>query len=105
MLARGAVDTVGELYLAERLAATTPDEATLALAERALAVTARRGGAAPEQLLYARVDVVRGAGGPLVLEVELIEPSLGFRYAVDAALDRFADAIAARVNGTTVGSG
>ncbi|MFY1694220.1 MULTISPECIES: ATP-grasp domain-containing protein [unclassified Solwaraspora] len=105
MLARGAVDTVGELYLAERLAATTPDRATRALAERALAVVARRGGVVPEQLLYARVDVVRGTGGPLVLEVELIEPSLGFRYADSAALDRFADAIVARVNGSTLSTG
>jgi hypothetical protein len=40
--------------------------------------------------LYARVDLLPG---PVVLEVELTEPSLYLGYS-DAAADRFADAIA-----------
>ncbi len=44
--------------------------AEMAVAERALA-------AAPaEELLYARVDLVEGPDGPLVMELELIEPEL-----------------------------
>ncbi|XTZ13501.1 ATP-grasp domain-containing protein [Micromonospora echinospora] len=105
MLAGGAVDTAGALYLAERLAATEPDQATISLAEQALAATARRCGAVAEHPLYARVDVVRGTAGPLVLEVELIEPSLGFRYGDPGALARFADAIAARVDGSDRAAG
>ena len=35
--------------------------------------------ALPEQPLYARVDLVPGAGGPLLMELELIEPDLGLR--------------------------
>jgi glutathione synthase/RimK-type ligase-like ATP-grasp enzyme len=44
-------------------------------------------------LLYARVDVARGPGGrPLIMELELIEPSL-FLLQHPPALERFADAI------------
>lgn len=61
-----------------------------ALAERAL-------GTISEALLYARIDVVRDeAGKPRVMELELIEPSLFLRQH-PPALERFADAIVARV--------
>jgi glutathione synthase/RimK-type ligase-like ATP-grasp enzyme len=33
-----------------------------------------------EQLLYARIDLVRGAAGPLLIEIELIEPDLYLGY-------------------------
>ena len=47
----------------------------------------------PQRLLYARVDLLPGRdGAPLVIEVELTEPSL-FLTAVPAAADRFAAAI------------
>jgi glutathione synthase/RimK-type ligase-like ATP-grasp enzyme len=65
------------------------------LAERALATV-------DAPLLYARVDVARGADGrPLVMELELIEPSL-FLMQHPPALERFADAIlrAVRRGGT-----
>jgi glutathione synthase/RimK-type ligase-like ATP-grasp enzyme len=39
----------------------------------------------PQKPLYARVDVVPAAGRLLVMEVELIEPVLFFRFAPDAA--------------------
>ena len=49
----------------------------------------------PDRLLYARVDLLPGpAGRPLVVEVELTEPSL-FLTAVPAAADRLAAAIRA----------
>ena len=54
---------------------------------------------APEPLLYARVDVVTDdAGEPVLMELELVEPSL-FLGLADGALDRFADALAARAQG------
>lgn len=47
-------------------------------------------------LLYARVDLVAGpAGQPLVLELELSEPSLGFRQTGRDAVLRFASAVRA----------
>ncbi|WP_306215236.1 ATP-grasp domain-containing protein [Actinoplanes sp. RD1] len=95
MLQGGAVDT-DDLYLQEKLSAATPDEATRAVAGQALAATARELGIQVSDLLYARVDVVRGANGPLVLEVELTEPSLGFAFGGAPALERFAQAIADR---------
>ena len=51
----------------------------------------------PGKLLYARVDVVPDATGqPRVMELELIEPSL-FLLQCPAGLERFADAITARL--------
>ena len=51
-----------------------PDEAELGAASRVLA-------AVEEQLLYARVDLVRGLGGaPELIELELIEPDLYLGY-------------------------
>jgi glutathione synthase/RimK-type ligase-like ATP-grasp enzyme len=77
------------LYLEEEVEAARPSEAECAVADAALRV-------APEGLLYARVDLVPGPEGPLVLEVELTEPSLWLGYAGGAA-ERFADAIAEAV--------
>jgi len=52
---------------------------------------------AREELLYARVDLVRDAGGaPRLLELELAEPSLFLRLGAGAA-SRLAHAIAARL--------
>jgi glutathione synthase/RimK-type ligase-like ATP-grasp enzyme len=49
------------------------------------------------ELLYARVDVVRGPEGtPLLLELELAEPSLFLAHG-DGAAERFARAIVARL--------
>ena len=50
-----------------------------------------------EAPLYARVDLVPGADGrPLVLEVELTEPSL-FLTVADGAAQRLVTAVAARL--------
>ena len=78
----------------EEITARTPTVAELDIARRVLAVIP--GGT--ERLLYARVDLVPGAGGaPLLLELELTEPSLFFRYGPGAA-DRLADAILTRLD-------
>jgi hypothetical protein len=67
--------------------AVAPDERALAEA-----VLARRAG----ELLYGRVDLARdGDGRPLIMELELIEPSL-FLAAHPPALARFSDALARR---------
>lgn len=71
------------LYLDEELGPCEPAPAEREIATAALA-------ASPGELLYARVDVARGA----VLELELTEPSLYLGYG-DGAAGRFAQAIAA----------
>ncbi|WDZ82427.1 ATP-grasp domain-containing protein [Micromonospora cathayae] len=66
------------------------------VATAALHATAAQLGLA-RPLLYARVDLVRGDDGrPLLLELELSEPSLNLPFAEGSA-GRFADAIAGRV--------
>lgn len=67
-----------------------PTPAQLRLAAAALAV-------APEPVLYARVDVVAGDdGSPLLLELELTEPSLFLRTS-PGAVERLADAVVAEL--------
>jgi glutathione synthase/RimK-type ligase-like ATP-grasp enzyme len=84
---------VGGLFVEEDIRPATPTAAELRVAEAALA--AIPGGPS----LYARVDVVPDASGtPVVLELELVEPSLFLMFAEDAA-DRTAAAIAARLSG------
>jgi glutathione synthase/RimK-type ligase-like ATP-grasp enzyme len=70
----GGVNTVHE---------PTPDE--LGVARAALA-------ACPGPCLYARVDLVCGDDGPLLMEVELTEPSL-YLVEVPAAAETYAEAI------------
>lgn len=70
------------------ITATTASPAELALAERVL-------GLAPGgPLLYARVDLVPGPDGPLLMELEVAEPSLFLGHAAGAA-DRLAAAVVA----------
>lgn len=89
LLRTGAPAEVDELWRAERIAAREPSELERRLAERTLAAVP--GGA--QRLLYARVDLLPGADGdPLVIEVELTEPSL-FLWTDPAAADRLAAAI------------
>lgn len=86
LLAAGAAPGAG-LYLEERLTGTEPSADQLALAERALdALPFPR-----SRLLYARIDMLPG---PVVLELELTEPSLFIGYA-EGAPERFAEAIVA----------
>jgi hypothetical protein len=77
------------LYRPEEIRSSQASAAEQAAAEQVLAAVP--GG--PQRLLYARVDLVPGAdGNPVLLELELTEPSLYLGYAAGAA-DRFADAI------------
>lgn len=88
-----------ELYLRETLGAVLPGAAERALAEGTLDATAGLLGIRRAELLYARVDVVRGPGGrPLLLELELIEPTLGFALADAGAPLRFASAVRAALD-------
>lgn len=86
----------------EHLEPVTPTVAERTLADAAVAAIVTLGethgcrcsGSVP---LYARIDLVAGEGGPLVLEAELFEPS----YALDLAPDRapaFARALRARLD-------
>jgi hypothetical protein len=85
----GAVDAT--LY--EQVSPRTPTPAELAVAAAVLA--AIPGGA--KRLLYARIDLIPGPDGePLLVELELTEPSLFFRTAEGSA-ERLADAILARL--------
>lgn len=81
------------LYKDEAITPRTASAAELDAARRVLAAVP--GG--PDRLLYARIDLIPAADGtPLLVELELTEPSLFLGYAADAA-DRFAAAIAARL--------
>ena len=93
LLHAGAAPVAG-LFAPERIGPRQPEPGELALAERVLDASRERLGV--EQLLYARVDVLRGPdGSPVLLELELVEPS--FFLTVDpAAAERAARAIATR---------
>jgi glutathione synthase/RimK-type ligase-like ATP-grasp enzyme len=83
-------DSLGEDV---RLHAVRPEEQ--ALAEQVM----RRIDDRSPELLYARVDLVTGLEGqPMILEVELTEPSLFLAYA-DGGADRFAGCIASALRG------
>ena len=93
MLAGAPAETFADgLYVRERVVAREPTAAERDLAAAVLAFVTTRFGALP----YARVDVVPGpdGGAPVVLEVELAEPSL-FLGTAAGAPGRFAAAIAA----------
>jgi glutathione synthase/RimK-type ligase-like ATP-grasp enzyme len=84
---------VGGLFVEEDIRPATPTAAELAVAQAALA--AIPGGPS----LYARVDVIPDAAGdPVVLELELVEPSL-FLATAGGSAGRVADAMAARLSG------
>jgi glutathione synthase/RimK-type ligase-like ATP-grasp enzyme len=77
-----------ELYLTETIAAREASAAERAVGEQALAALPF----ASRALAYARVDLLPAADGPVVLEVELTEPSLFLGYE-PAAAGRLADAL------------
>jgi O-ureido-D-serine cyclo-ligase len=93
---KGALLNRGEgptraLFAPEKISARTPGADELAVAKAALA--ALSGG----PLAYARVDLIRAAdGSPVLLELELTEPSLFFPYG-DGSADRFASTLVARL--------
>jgi O-ureido-D-serine cyclo-ligase len=76
------------LFAAEHIGAREPTAAEHALADKVLSSLPFA-----ETLLYARVDVIQNVNGePVVLELELTEPSLFFAHAAGSA-GRFADTI------------
>ena len=85
---QGPDEGVTGLYKEEAITPRTPSPAERAVADAVLA-------AVPfTDLLYARVDLISGSDGqPLLVELELAEPSL-FLGTADGAADRLAAAIA-----------
>lgn len=74
-------------FVAEEITARVPSAEELRLADMALAAVPGASG-----LLYARVDLLPTSAGPIVGEIELVEPSLFLQFFPGAA-DRFAGAI------------
>jgi glutathione synthase/RimK-type ligase-like ATP-grasp enzyme len=88
----GPAQEIAGIYKDERIEAREATPGQREVAERVLAAVP--GG--PDRLLYARVDLVPDDDGyPVLLELELTEPSLFLSYAAGAP-ERFAAAIAAR---------
>jgi glutathione synthase/RimK-type ligase-like ATP-grasp enzyme len=84
LLARGAAPT-DRLFAEETITPRTPTPEERAVAEAVLAAVPADLGAP----LYARVDLVEADDGPVLLELELVEPSMFLRHDPGAA-DRLA---------------
>ncbi|NGY65620.1 hypothetical protein G7043_42705 [Lentzea sp. NEAU-D13] len=97
MLAQGLPESESGLYVEEKLRSIEPTERQVELANQVLDVAAELLSLERKDFLYARVDVVEGPRGePLLLELELTEPSLGFKLTDEAAASRLSAAIRAR---------
>lgn len=94
-------DPTDGLYAEEEITVREPTDAEQEVARRVVdVVTARAGQRAP---LYARVDLLPGGDGePVLLEVELTEPSL-FLESCPPAADRLAAAVVGRLRTGTAG--
>jgi hypothetical protein len=89
-LLTGPAEESGELYAEEEMESFEATGAQIDVAQRALAVAREATGA---DLTYARVDLVSGDDGePMVIELELTEPSLWMRYG-SGVEGRLADAV------------
>ena len=87
----GKAEMVDGLYVAEVIDPRTPTPAQLDVAQQVLAAVPPPGG------LYARVDLIDAPdGSPVLLELEMIEPSLFFAFDPPAA-DRLVDALVTRL--------
>jgi len=71
-------------YAEESLRSAEPDFELWDVGHAALAAAAAHLGIAVSEFLYARVDVIGGRRDPRLLELELVEPSLGWRQIGDA---------------------
>lgn len=99
MLTREAELDPSGTFIVERLRPAAPDAAQRRVAEDAVDAAVTLLGIRRADLLYARVDLVSGSdGAPLLLELELSEPSLGFRQTDDSAPLRFASAVRAALS-------
>jgi len=75
-------------YAEESLTPADPDFELWDVGHATLAAAAAHLGIEVEELLYARVDVIGDRTDPHVLELELVEPSLGWRQLDDATRAR-----------------
>ncbi len=75
-------------YAEEDLSPADPDFEIWDLGNVALAAAADRLDMTMSDFLYARVDIIGGVGDACVLELELVEPSLGWRQLPDSARPR-----------------
>lgn len=66
-------------YAQESLAPIEPEDEVWRVGRLAVEAVTRLFDTAAEELVYARVDVIGGPEDPRLLELELIEPGLGFR--------------------------
>lgn len=84
---QGSEPTLDEsgMYAAESLAPADPDFEVWDVGHAALDAAASHLGIAKAELLYARVDVIGGGPDPVLLELELIEPALGWRQLDETA--------------------
>ena len=74
-------------YAEESLTAADPDFELWDVGHAALDAAAAHLEISATDLLYARVDVIGGPDNPLLLELELVEPSLGWRQVDRATRD------------------
>jgi hypothetical protein len=72
-------------YAEESLRPAEPDFELWDVGYAALSAAAERLGISRSEFLYARVDVIGGHDDPHLLELELVEPSLGWRQLDDEA--------------------
>ena len=70
-------------YAEESLSPADPDPELWDVGYAALAAAADHLGVPPSDFLYARVDVIGGRDDPQLLELEMVEPSLGWRQLDD----------------------
>jgi glutathione synthase/RimK-type ligase-like ATP-grasp enzyme len=90
-------DSEGVLYKEEVMTSREASEAELAVGQRVVDALPELIQGVEQPLAYTRVDLIPDdAGNPVVLELELIEPSFFFAQAPEA-VDRFADAITRRL--------
>jgi hypothetical protein len=87
----------GDLFAREQISPRTPAAAETELAERVLASPPV---AALGPLAYARVDLAPTAGGPVLMELELVEPSMYF-HTDPSAVTRAATGLAALVGNSS----
>jgi len=88
------VNVKNGLFVVEDISPRRPTETQRALGDAVMSFLETRWGEVP---LYARIDMVPGdTGAPVVIEIEMAEPSFFFHTDTGAA-DRFADAVLARI--------
>jgi glutathione synthase/RimK-type ligase-like ATP-grasp enzyme len=96
MLQPGQAPTNSVIYLEEEISPREPDAAELQAANEILSSLPWR----PDELLYARVDLIPGPdGAPVLVELELTEPSLFLSYSPGAP-QRLAERVVERLGGS-----